>query len=296
MESNELIKSGLDAVEALISYLSKDSLGSGFLNQFLGNREARTDSVQKQRESLEKLAESSSEMENETKEIFTRVGSNSERLSKIYNEITELRTSVEKIEAEHKRYAEQFKVLMQQATDISKLMEDIQNISEQTNLLSFNASIEAAHAGTVGAGFRIIANEVKKLSGNTRKSADSIMHNIDQLKASITKLEEDTRKNVSSLSELTAETDHALQRFDKVRKLNSESNEAVEKISMSISSNMQNINALINTVQSSEDKDAQTVNLFADCASQNAMLFNDLYSFVYEIKAVLEDLRANDGR
>ena len=65
---------------------------------------------------------------------------------------------------------------------------------------------------------------------------------------------------------------------------------------MSISSNMQNINALINTVQSSEDKDAQTVNLFADCASQNAMLFNDLYSFVYEIKAVLEDLRANDGR
>ena len=38
------------------------------------------------------------------------------------------------------------------------------------------------------------------------------------------------------------------------------------------------------------------VNLFADCASRNQMLFNDLYSLVYEVKAVLQDLRSNQNQ
>ena len=86
-----------------------------------------------------------------------------------------------------------------------------------------------------------------------------------------------------------------LVRFDKVRKMNSENNANVEKIGRNISANVKDINQMIKTVQEAEDASGNTVNLFASCASKNLMLFNDLYSFAYEIKAVLEDL-GNDGR
>lgn len=170
-------------------------------------------------------------------------------------------------------------------------MDEIQNISEQTNLLSFNASIEAAHAGAAGAGFRIIANEVKQLSDSTKKAAERISENIGRLGKSISLLGSDTQNNSKNLRGLSDQADKTLERFDMMRKINGENNENVNRIGQKVSTNIQNINSLIEQIQHFDDLNKKTVNLFAECASKNQMLFNDLYSFSYEVKAVLEDLK-----
>lgn len=295
MNSTELVKSGLDAVSSLVAYLAKDAMGAEFLGQYIKSKNVQDSTAAKQKAALNKLIESSKMMDDDTKALSDNAGRNIERLGRVYEEIENLRNSVQRIEEEHKRYVEKFKVLHNETKDIVALIEAIQNISEQTNLLSFNASIEAAHAGTVGAGFRIIANEVKKLAGNTKMTTEKIKAEVDKLNKSIGELESGTVNNAESLNGLRHEADETLVRFDKVRKMNSENNANVEKIGRNISANVKDINQMIKTVQEAEDASGNTVNLFASCASKNLMLFNDLYSFAYEIKAVLEDL-GNDGR
>ena len=58
---------------------------------------------------------------------------------------------------------------------------DIGQIAETTNILSLNASIEAARAGDAGRGFAVVASEVKNLAGKTRQATDEIVRTIDAL-------------------------------------------------------------------------------------------------------------------
>lgn len=59
---------------------------------------------------------------------------------------------------------------------IEELTQEIMEIAGRTNLLSLNASIEAARAGTAGAGFAVVAQEIRNLAGRCRTTAERIQY------------------------------------------------------------------------------------------------------------------------
>ena len=63
---------------------------------------------------------------------------------------------------------------------ISNFVQAVNKIASQTGLLAMNASIEAAHAGVLGKGFSVIAQEIRKLSEETTKNAQNITDTLQQ--------------------------------------------------------------------------------------------------------------------
>lgn len=97
-------------------------------------------------------------------------------------------------------------VLVKQAQEMNNILDLIRGISDQTNLLSLNASIEAARAGNAGRGFSVVADEIRKLSDTSKELVEQIANIIDAIQLSMNNM---TRKLADNREELEKSNDMA---------------------------------------------------------------------------------------
>ena len=113
--------------------------------------------------------------------------------------------SIEKIRDTVANTAKKVKQLAESSQEIAQIVEIISGISEKTNLLAFNASVEAARAGEHGEGFRIVAEEVRRLADRTTdatKDIQQLVNTIQQDTTSVLQGMETSTSEVVNGSEL----------------------------------------------------------------------------------------------
>ena len=86
-----------------------------------------------------------------------------------------------------------------------EIIGSIQSIANQTNLLSLNASIEAARAGDAGRGFAVVATEVQTLSNSTKETTGHIAEKLNNVNESVKDILAKIRQISASITEETEE-------------------------------------------------------------------------------------------
>lgn len=97
-------------------------------------------------------------------------------------------------------------VFIKQTREMNSILGLINGISNQTNLLSLNASIEAARAGNAGKGFAVVADEIRKLSDNSKELVEQIANIVNTIQLSMNDM---TQKLANSRDELEKSNDMA---------------------------------------------------------------------------------------
>ncbi|MBN2617273.1 MAG: hypothetical protein JXR64_03050 [Spirochaetales bacterium] len=148
-----------------------------------------------------------------------------------------------------------------------KMIDIISNIASQTNLLSMNANIEAAHAGIAGRGFAVVAQEIGKLSDVSAKSSIQMSAEIDLIIEKIRNATSSSKTTTKSFEQINLE-------IDKVNKLFISIDRGIHELkngSQEIEKNMKNLRSISTIVKNtSQDISKNTLVVLSEAESANS--------------------------
>lgn len=105
--------------------------------------------------------------------------------------------------------SERMKVLEEHFQAIDDLVRSVNEIADQTHLLSLNATIEAARAGEAGRGFAVVASEVKELANTTKTTNQQVQETLDRIAEAVATLSESVEQSVTKMQQSIAAVEGA---------------------------------------------------------------------------------------
>lgn len=302
-ELGQTAKSLNEAQTNMVSLLSDvrgtSDLLSAAVSEFTANFSMMGGSIQNVALAVNEIAENSTGQAGSTSAASAGIGEISESITRTATEAGSLETNTKTMQDYSSKSMETLESLIsissQTKQDISEMYsqtettnssvekirqaaELISQISSQTNLLSLNASIEAARAGDSGRGFAVVAGEI----GNLATQSDATAHEINKI---IGELTENSNKSVQIMNRINDVSKQQLEALDNTEHM-------FMNLQKSLNSCIASTNVItehIAHVNEQKDMIMDSVNTLSELATSNAASTEETSSMATELETAVSE-------
>ena len=215
-------------------------------------------SVEQMAQSIRTVASSATEAAQIAREASQAASTGGKAMERTVESIEEIRNTAAETSKKVKR-------LTESSQEISKIVALISEVSAKTNLLAFNASIEAVRAGEHGQGFRIVADEVRRLAervNESTKEIEQLVTGIQSETAEVLEMMErgttqvvtgsrlitETRETLSGLVQISQKIDHLVQSISNSTTSQTQASQQVSQVIQEVAQVAQNTSVESKTV------------------------------------------------
>jgi len=213
---------------------------SSTMRQMITSINKLSDNVESQSQSVAQSSSAIEEMLANIESVTNTLIKNSDSVRTLAKASDTGRAGLNEVAADIQEIARESEGLL----EINSVME---NIAGQTNLLSMNAAIEAAHAGDAGKGFAVVAAEIRKLAESSSEQSKTISGVLKKIKSSIDKITVSTNTVLNKFEDIDKGVKVVSQQEDSIRASMEEQSTGSKQILQAIG----NLNDLTRQVKSS---------------------------------------------
>lgn len=223
-------------------------------------------------QALEEAATEIKKVDDETKEVTNMSEDGNSKISELARATDDINESFSAVSIKISKLAEDI-------NEISSMINVINGVSEQTNLLALNAAIEAARAGEAGKGFAVVAEEIRKLSEQSKRSAESITNKLGVINSEALKVTNTTDEASNKLKEQVKTIQGAMDLFKTI----------VTSIT-SIFPQINNVNTAVGKINTDKNDILNSIEKSSRLAEQNSAASQEIAASTEEMRSSSESI------
>jgi methyl-accepting chemotaxis protein len=183
--------------------------------------------------------------------------------------------------------SEATRILKEKSRQMDEILSMIGEISDQTNLLALNASIEAARAGEAGRGFSVVADEVRALAEDSRKSLGEVSVIVNEFKEKTLQVEtlmKDSNEKIEFGNKILSQTASSVISMLNKQKLSGENIKEVNKLMTSLLEETNNVVAFNSSIVETTENTLSSFETVTKSVNQSAAVSQEIAASAEELR------------